>query len=184
MNFRQSRPAAVYLAGLLAVLLLAPTAASAAVNLVPVTTVQTPVYVTHAGDQRLFIVEQQGRIRIFDRASGSLLGTPFLDIQTLVSSGGERGLFSMAFHPEFASNGFFYVCYTNLAGNVVVARYHVGANPNVAEPGSAATLLVVPHRVREPQRRPAPNRAVDGHLYVGLGDGGGSAGCLLQRPAG
>src|SRR5262245_9461460 len=84
---------------------------SAAVTLTTVTTVTSPVFVTHAGDKRLFIVELAGRIRIYDRNTSTLLATPFLDIQSKVSTGGERGLFSVAFHPDYGSNGFFYVDY-------------------------------------------------------------------------
>src|SRR6187401_86568 len=71
-----------------------------------------PVYLTApAGDARLFVVEQPGRIRVI--ASGKLLATPFLDLTARVGFGGERGLLSMAFHPDYAANGWFYVNYTN-----------------------------------------------------------------------
>jgi hypothetical protein len=71
---------------------------SAAVVLQPVTSIPAPVFVTHAGDHRLFIVGLAGQIRIFDRDSQTLLPIPFLDISAKVSTGGERGLASMAFH--------------------------------------------------------------------------------------
>lgn len=132
-----------------------------------------PVYATTAGDGsgRLFVVEKQGRIIIV--RDGVPLPTPFLDITSLVgSSGSEQGLFSVAFHPRFTSNGLFYVDYTDKQGNSVIARYQVSAeNPDLADPGSAATLLYV--------EQPAPNHnggqvlfGPDGYLYIGFGDGG------------
>lgn len=134
-----------------------------------------PVLVTApVGDeQRLFIVLQGGRIVILK--NGALLPSPFLDIDALVpdvSGWDERGLLGLAFHPQYASNGHFYVNYTNLSGATTIARYTVSGNPDVADPGSAAILLVVP--------QPYPNHnggtiafgPHDGYLYVGLGDGG------------
>ena len=76
-----------------------------------------PVYVTApANDARLFVVEQVGRIRIIE--SGQLLTTPFLDITSRVSTGGERGMFSVAFHPQYRTNGFFYVYFTGPSGEL------------------------------------------------------------------
>jgi hypothetical protein len=94
-----------------------------------------PVQVTHAGDRsgRLFVVEQDGRIKIFQ--NGNVLATPFLSIPNLVRSpadgagNGERGLLGLAFHPNYESNGYFYVNYTNNDGNTVIARYRVSSNP-------------------------------------------------------
>ncbi len=130
-----------------------------------------PVAITHAGDGtgRLFISEQGGAIRIHD--GSQLLPTPFLDISSIVSCCGERGLLSAAFHPQYATNGFFYVFYTDLAGSAVVARYHVSANSNIADSTSALIVLNVPqpynnHNGGQLQFGP------DGYLYIGLGDGG------------
>lgn len=121
------------------------------------------------GDPRLFVVEQPGRIRVVE--DGVLLPAPFLDITDRVSSGGERGLLSVAFHPSYAANGFFYVDYTDRSGDTRVERYRVGADRNRADPASAKTLLHVP--------QPFPNHngglvvfGPDGKLYVGMGDGG------------
>jgi glucose/arabinose dehydrogenase len=110
----------------------------------PLTTVRVasglsaPLYVTHApiDPHRVFIVEQPGRIRILK--DGALLNTPFLNISSLVSYGGEQGLLGLAFHPNYASNGFFYVNYTDTNGNTVVARYQgsgdqADANSEAAE---------------------------------------------------
>src|SRR5215510_4371381 len=116
-----------------------------AIRLSPVVTgLSGPVYITHAGDERLFIVEQPGRIRVVQQ--GSLVSTPFLDITSLVRSGGEQGLLSVAFHPAYGlpgtpGFGLFWVNYTNTDGDTVIARYTtLSANPQQADPASALTL--------------------------------------------
>lgn len=129
-----------------------------------------PVYLTApSGDDRLFIVEQPGRIRIVQ--NGQLVPTPFLNIVPLVLSGGERGLLSMAFHPSYAANGYFYVNYTDNGGDTRVVRYTVSADPNVADAGSAKQILLV--------GQPFGNHngghvlfGPDGFLYIAMGDGG------------
>jgi glucose/arabinose dehydrogenase len=131
-----------------------------------------PVGVTNAADGsgRLFILEQDGLIRIFQ--NGALLATPFLDIRDRVLSGGERGLLGLAFHPQYAQNGYFYVNYTNLQGNTIIARFQVSSgDPNRADPSSEKRLIFV--------QQPYPNHnggevafGPDGYLYLGLGDGG------------
>lgn len=131
-----------------------------------------PIYLTHAGDGsgRLFVVEQAGRVRIIQ--NGELIQEPFLDITENVLSGGERGLLSVTFHPDYESNHYFYVYYTqNQDGATVVARYQTPEDPNVANPSSAKTLITV--------AQPYPNHnggqlafGADGYLYIGLGDGG------------
>ncbi|HWW63075.1 MAG TPA: PQQ-dependent sugar dehydrogenase, partial [Thermoanaerobaculia bacterium] len=129
-----------------------------------------PVALAHAGDTRLFIVLQAGRIVIWDGTS--VLATPFLDIRPLVKSGGEQGLLGLAFHPQYRDNGFFYINYTDVNGNTVVARYHVSAtDANRADPASARVLLQVV--------QPFANHnggglqfGPDGYLYIGMGDGG------------
>jgi glucose/arabinose dehydrogenase len=159
-------------------------AASAAVTLNPVVTVSSPAFVTNMGDKRLFVVELGGRIKIFDRNTSTLLATPFLDIGSKISTGGEHGLFSMAFHPDYATNGFFYVYYTDPAGNLVIERYHVTSNPNVADPASAARLLFIAHTTfanhNGGQLQIGRN---DGYLYIGTGDGGsgGDPSCNAQQ---
>lgn len=130
-----------------------------------------PLYLTApASDPRLFIVEKTGRIRIVK--DGTLLEKPFLDLSTNVSAGSEQGLLSMAFHPDYASNGFFYVDYTDTGGDTHIVRFTVSAgDPDVADPASAHTILLVD--------QPFANHngglllfGGDGKLYVGLGDGG------------
>ncbi len=131
-----------------------------------------PLSMAHAGDQRLFIVEKQGRIRLID-ADGQLAPVPFLDITDRVRSGGsEQGLLGLAFHPEFGTNGFFYVNYTNSNGNTHVARFSVDpANGDRALPGSEKILL----RVDQPfsnHNGGDMHFGPDGYLYISLGDGG------------
>ena len=133
-----------------------------------------PTYITHAGDGsgRIFVVEQPGRIRIVK--SGVLQLTPFLNITSRVNSAGsEQGLLSVAFPPGFASKGYFFVDYTNRTGigNTVIARYHVTANPDIADPNSEEILLGITqpyanHNGGQLQFGP------DGYLYIGMGDGG------------
>lgn len=135
------------------------------------TGLEDPIYLTAPpGDPRLFVVEQAGRILIVE--DGTLLATAFLDISAKVSSGGERGLFSVAFHPGYAENGFFYVDYTDGAGDTRVERYRVSGDPDVADPASAVEIL----SVDQPFSNHNGGQVVfgpDGMLYVALGDGGG-----------
>jgi glucose/arabinose dehydrogenase len=121
------------------------------------------------GDSRLFVVEQGGRIRIV--RGGALVAQPFLDISGRISSGGERGLLGLAFHPSYASNGRFYVNYTNPGGDSQVSEFRVSADADRADPGSERPLLGV--------RQPFANHnggglafGNDGFLYAGFGDGG------------
>jgi glucose/arabinose dehydrogenase len=130
-----------------------------------------PVHITHAGDGsgRLFVVEQEGRIWILKNGERSAI--PFLDIVSRVSCCGERGLLSVAFPPDYKNKSYFYVNYTNQAGNTVVARYHATANPDIAGPDSEEIVLGVD--------QPFANHnggqlafGPDGFLYIGMGDGG------------
>lgn len=130
-----------------------------------------PVYVTApSGDARLFVVEQVGRIRIVE--NGQLLATPFLDITSRVLSGGERGLLSVAFHPQYRTNGFFYVYFTGATGEIRIERFTVSSNPNQANASSAKVILTVAHP-RSNHNGGLAMFGPDGMLYLGLGDGGG-----------
>lgn len=132
-----------------------------------------PVSIKNAGDNRLFIVEQSGYIQILNE-DGTKNMAPFLDIDNLVvdiSAGDERGLLGLAFHPNYSSNGYFYVNYVNNSGNTVVSRFTVSANPDIANPGSELILLTI--------SQPFPNHnggdlsfGSDGYLYISSGDGG------------
>ena len=134
----------------------------------------SPVDMAHAGDDRLFVVERRGIIKILD-GSGNVLATPFLDIDNLipnVSGQSERGLLGLAFHPDYANNGWFYVNYTDNNDNTVIARYSRDVNdPNLADVNSANVVLTVD--------QPATNHnggcirfGPDGYMYIGMGDGG------------
>jgi glucose/arabinose dehydrogenase len=122
-------------------------------------------------DSRLFIVEQPGRIRIIE--NGTLLPTPFLSLVGQVSSDFEQGLLGLAFHPSYASNGFFYVYYTALNGAIRVERYTVSANANVADAGSAHLIITVPHPSQTNHNGGMLAFGTDDKLYIGTGDGGG-----------
>lgn len=122
------------------------------------------------GTDRLFVVEQDGLIKVV--SDGKTVGEPFLDLTGIVgTNGSERGLLSMAVHPDYAENGLFYVDYTDANGDSVIARYQVSDDPNRADPDSAQTLMLVD--------QPFANHngglvtfGPDGYLYVGFGDGG------------
>jgi len=142
-----------------------------------------PIYVTHAGDERLFIVLQEGRIII--RKNGALLPTNFLDINGLVRCCGEEGLLGLAFEPNYATTGRFYVYYTNNSGDQVIARYSVSSgNPDVANPASAQVVLTIPHPNNGNHNGGWIGFGPDGHLYAGVGDGGGGGDpdCTGQNP--
>ncbi len=133
-----------------------------------------PVFVTSPpGDtNRLFIVEQHtGRIKILDRGTGTINATPFLTVGGL-STGNEQGLLGLAFHPDYANNGFFYVNFTASNRATNIRRYQVSANPDLANSGSATTVLTY----SQPQSNHNGGWAgfgPDGYLYLGSGDGGG-----------
>lgn len=129
-----------------------------------------PLYLTApAGDSRLFVVEQRGRIRVIK--NGQLLPTPFLDITSREATGSEQGLLSVAFHPSYASNGFFYINFKDFDRVTRIERYSVSSSPDVADEGSSKLILSF--------SQPFPNHngglnlfGPDGMLYIGTGDGG------------
>lgn len=143
-----------------------------------VTGLQNPVHLTHAGDGsgRLFIVEQAGRIRIYQN---NLFSAPFLDIRGRVRSpanggGGEEGLLGLAFPPGFGrGKDHFYVYYTNLDGNNQVSRFRLGANPNQADPASEERILLLAHPQYSNHNGGQLAFGPEGFLYIGTGDGGG-----------
>lgn len=131
-----------------------------------------PLYATApAGDDRLFIVEQTGTIRIL--AGGNVAPDPFLDVSNGISAGGERGLLGLAFHPDYASNGRFFVNYTNRDGDTRVVAYSVSDDPNRADPASAEEVLAV-DQPRGNHNGGWISFGPDGLLYVAMGDGGGA----------
>src|SRR5262249_35736213 len=129
-----------------------------------------PVHLTApAGDARLFIVEQAGRIWIVK--DGRLIPRPFLDIHREVGSGGERGLLSLAFHPRYHDNGRFYVNYTDLHGHTRVAACTAAPAADSADPSTEQLAL----RIAQPYANHNGGHILfgpDGKLYVGMGDGG------------
>lgn len=157
----------------------APTAKAATPSLSPISYSFLPVasgftrptLLTHAGDARLFVLEQPGVIKII--ADNKVLPTPFLDIQSIVnSSANERGLLGLAFHPKFKENKFFFVHYSDLKGDTAIARYKVSSDVNRADPNSGEIIL----QIAQPASNHNGGHLVfdpDGLLYIGLGDGGG-----------
>jgi glucose/arabinose dehydrogenase len=147
-----------------------------------VTGLQSPVYLTYAPGQsdRVYVVEQTGRVLVVGM-DGAVRAQPFLDVHQLISTGGERGLLSIVFHPDYARNGYFFVDYTAADGTVTVVRYHVSQNdPYRADPSSAQVILTVAH--------PVSNHngglllfGSDGYLYIGIGDGGAGNSANGQR---
>jgi glucose/arabinose dehydrogenase len=132
-----------------------------------------PVGLTHAGDGsgRLFVVEKAGTIRVI--RNGTVLNGTFLDIRDRVRSEGyEQGLLGLAFHPQFAQNGHFYVNYTDRSGHTMVVRFTARPGSDTAETNSAQTVL----RIEQPAANHNGGHLLfgpDGYLYIGMGDGGG-----------
>ena len=145
----------------------------AAIQLTQVTSgLSTPIFAGNAGDgsNRLFIVEQPGVIRVLQ--AGASTPTVFLDIQARVLFGGERGLLGLAFHPQYATNGRFFVYYSRVDdGTLVIAEYHVSGNPNVAN-AAESVLLTIPHPINQNHNGGMLAFGGDGYLYMGVGDGG------------
>lgn len=133
----------------------------------------SPVFMTQPlDDGRIFVVEQGGRIRVI--RDGVLQTTPFLDITSRVLSGGERGLLSVAFHPQYATNHFFYVYFTTQTnGDIRIERFTTTANPEVADPASTKLIITTPHSSQSNHNGGLVAFGPDGMLYAGLGDGGG-----------
>ena len=131
----------------------------------------SPVEITHANDTRLFVVQQNGIIKIV-QPNGTVNAADFLNISSKITFGGERGLLGLAFHPQYATNGYFFVYYNNTAGNIVVARYTVSsANPNVANDATEKIILNIP-KPFDNHNGGSIHFAPDGNLWIVTGDGG------------
>jgi glucose/arabinose dehydrogenase len=134
----------------------------------------SPVQLTNAqdGSGRLFVVEQTGRIKVLK--DGVLLGT-FLNVADELSIGGERGLLGLAFHPNYESNGYFYVNFTRSNGDTVINRYRVSStNPNAAVRSSAFRIMTIGQPPYDNHKGGMLAFGPDGYLYIGTGDGGSS----------
>jgi len=144
------------------------------VSFVPFATATAPVAITFSpdGSDRLFVVEQAGRVRVVDRRR-RLLADPYLDIRGRVSSGGERGLFSIAFHPRFSRNGRFFVAYTDAQGDLRVSRFQASPGSNAASARTERVLLDIAHRDFANHNGGQLAFGPDGYLYISTGDGGG-----------
>jgi len=125
------------------------------------------------GDLRLFVSERPGRVRIVD--NGSTRDQPYLDIGARVFTEGEGGLLSFAFDPQFARNGYFYVCYTDLQRNIVIERFSAGATATAANPTSGLVILRIAHPTYQNHVGGQLAFGPDGYLYLGTGDGGGAS---------
>ncbi len=147
---------------------------------------ERPVYVTHAGDgsERLFALEQAGRIRVLQ--DGELLATPLLDISGRVrspgsSGGNEEGLLGLAFPPDYANKRYFYVYYTNRDGNNQVSRFCLWPRrSDAADPTREKVILQLQHPRNSNHNGGQLAFGSDGYLYIGVGDGGGGGDPLVN----
>jgi glucose/arabinose dehydrogenase len=131
-----------------------------------------PTVLAHAGDGSgwLYVTERAGRIRIVD--DGSLQSTPFIDLTARIgSTAPERGLLGLAFHPDYVDNGQFFVNYTDLSGDTVVARFLRSANPSQADANSEQVLLTIDQTASNHNGGDL-KFGPDGYLYIAVGDGG------------
>src|SRR4051812_23292786 len=124
---------------------------------------------------RLFVIEQySGKIRIIDLTTNTVLATPFMTVANIITSNSEQGFLGMAFDPNYATNGYFYVDYSTpgggAAGQDQIDRYKVTSNPNIADPASRVAIMSIP--------KPEWNHnggwigfGPDGYLYISAGDG-------------
>ena len=129
----------------------------------------SPVEMAHAGDDRVFVVEQGGLIKIIN-SDGTINSTPFLNVSSLISTGGEKGLLGLAFAPDYATTGRFYINYTNTGGSTVISRYTVSSDPDIANPDGDPLLTI-----QQPfgnHNGGCINFGPDGYLWISMGDGG------------
>ncbi len=163
----------VYLSSLLLLLLISCSSAQTETEKITLSLVieglSQPVDITHAGDERLFIIEKEGRIRVFE--NDQLRPEAVLDISSSISSNGERGLLGLAFDPNFEATNHFFVNYTDERGDTVVSRFTLDNTTTIADVQSEKVLLTI--------SQPFPNHnggqiafGPDGYLYIATGDGG------------
>jgi hypothetical protein len=161
------------LLGLLVTAAVIPAAADAAVRATPLATFDSPVYATSPPEdpRRVFVVEQGGTIRVL--RDGVKVTAPFLDITGSVQSGGEEGLLSLAFAPDYATSGRFYVYFTNTGGDIAIEEFRRSADPDRADLATRRPVLTVPHPGAENHNGGQLMFGRDGLLWVTTGDGGG-----------
>lgn len=136
----------------------------------------TPLFLAAPrNDARLFIVERTGRVRIVK--NGVLNATPYLDLSARIATTGEGGLLSIAFDPDYATNGFVYADFVDTSGNIAIERFHVSADPDVAD-ASPLRILSIAHPVNTNHYGGLLAFGADGMLYAGIGDGGGAGDVL------
>ncbi|MVM34047.1 glucose sorbosone dehydrogenase [Spirosoma sp. HMF4905] len=151
------------------------TALAKVVNAYPKLTFSSPVEYTYANDgtNRVFVVEQDGRIRVFENDANTTSAATYLDIRSKVSSGGEMGLLGLAFHPNFKQNGFFYVNYTKSNPRETIVSRFKASSANVSEVDPASEVILF--RFDQPYANHNGGKVLfgpDGYLYVSTGDGG------------
>ena len=141
-------------------------------SLIPFSTgLTSPVCITNSGDSRLFVADQHGYIRIVD-STGKINPQPFLDIHGRVIFGGERGLLGQAFHPQYMTNGYFYVNYVGEGDSTHISRFNVRSdNPDLADSLSELKLMTI-FQPYQNHKGGDLSFGPDGFLYIGLGDGG------------
>jgi len=144
-------------------------------NAFPNFTFNNPLFLTNAGDgtNRVFVVEQAGRIKVFENSSSATTVKTFLDISDRVISGGEEGLLGLTFHPDYENNGYFYVNYTASGPlRTVVSRFKVTSNPDSADKNSEFQIITYNQPYSNHNCGWISFRPTDGYLYIGAGDGG------------
>src|SRR2546427_5972495 len=136
----------------------------------------SPVYLTAppADTQRLFVIQQDGAVRVLHH--DTIQTRPFLDLRGQIAFGGEQGLLSLAFDPLYASNGRFFVYFTNPNGDIRIVRYNVSSDRDSADEATADTILRVPHPLQSNHNGGQLQFGPDNMLWLGTGDGGGGGG--------
>jgi glucose/arabinose dehydrogenase len=160
---------------LLSLVVPATTAAAFKISLARITSgLSSPTQITNAGDGtgRLFVVEKRGTIRVIE--GGVLKAGYFMDIRSIVSETGERGLLGLAFHPDFKTNRQLFVYYTNNGGDIVLSRYTTNVARTNVDESLPRPLLVIEHSAQTNHNGGALAFGPSGNLFIGVGDGGGS----------
>ncbi|NML56610.1 PQQ-dependent sugar dehydrogenase [Chryseobacterium cheonjiense] len=129
-----------------------------------------PVEITHANDSRMFVVQQNGIIKIV-QPDGTVNSSNFLNISSKITYGGEKGLLGLAFHPQYSTNGYFFVYYNDTSGNITVARYTRSSNPDIADATTEKIILNQP-KPFDNHNGGSIHFAPDGYLWIVTGDGG------------